>query len=251
MKLLTPKPTWAAILLATPLLAADARFEVSSIKPNTSGAFASRFTAAHGTLSGTNVVLKLLIGMAYGVDGFLIEGAPGWMNTERFDIQAKAGSDATREEMMPMLRALLEDRFQLKAHRETKEAPIFVLAVAKSGPKFAKLKEGRCPPADPKSPPCGVIGSGANGMNRTMDSLGTGMAVWARTLSLVLGRTVVDETGLEGAFDAMHLEYAPENTDGSPSIFTAVQEQLGLKLEAGKGPVDSLVIERIEKPSGN
>ena len=152
-----------------------------------------------------------------------------------------------------MLQALLEDRFHLKAHRETREGAIFNLTVVKGGPKFAALREGNCPPADPKSPPCGVIRPGANGLNRTMDSMGAGLAIWTRVLTLALGKPVVDKTGLAGQFDAMHVEYAPDDLPDATgaSIFTAIQEQLGLKLEAGKGPVEVLVIDHIEKSSGN
>jgi uncharacterized protein (TIGR03435 family) len=84
-----------------------------------------------------------------------------------------------------------------------------------------------------------------------MDAIGSKLDAWSRTFTLILARDAVDKTGLEGPFDAMHLEYASDDTGGSPSIYTAVQEQLGLKLEPARGPVDSLVIDHIEKPSGN
>jgi uncharacterized protein (TIGR03435 family) len=230
-------------------VAAQTLFEVASVRMSTDGPRGGRYSAIHGTLDARNVSMKLLIADAYGFEGFLIEGVPGWMNNDRVDVEAKAGRDATRAEMMPMLRALLEDRFQLKVHRETKEGPIFNLTVAKSGPKFQLLKDA-CGSTDP---PCGVIKPGLNGLNRTMESVGAGMAIWTRILTLTLGRTIYDKTGLEGAFGAMRLEFALDDRPDAtgPSLFTALPEQLGLKLEAGKGPVEYLVIDHIEKPSGN
>src|SRR5277367_1049277 len=104
---------------------AQTQFEVASVKFSTDGPRGGSFSAIHGTVHGKNVSMKLLIADAYGFEGFLIEGVPGWMNNDRVDVEAKAGRDATRAEMMPMLRALLEDRFQLKIHRETKDGPTY------------------------------------------------------------------------------------------------------------------------------
>jgi len=167
---------------------------------------------------------------------------------------------------MPMLQALLEDRFRLKVHRETKEGSIFELTAAKGGSKLRPLQEGSCVAADPNSPPrplapaqkppCGVLMPGANTANRTMtiDAVGAPIALLTRTLTLMLGRPVLDKTGIAGLLDAFHLEYVREDAAADatgPSIFTSLQEQLGLKLEAAKGPVEVLVIDHVERPTEN
>jgi uncharacterized protein (TIGR03435 family) len=148
--------------------------------------------------------------------------------------------------MAPMLQVLLEDRFKLRVHREMKEQQIYALTVAPGGLKLRPLKEG-CTDV----PLCGAIRPGANGPNRTMDAIGMHMDMLTKVLALILARPAVDKTGLTAAFDAFHLEYALGMSDTGPSIFTALQERLGLKLESTKGPVEVLVIDHLEKPSSN
>jgi len=195
---------------------------------------------------------------AYQVRDFQISGVPGWIDSERYDIEAKAdGKTGPKQMAEPMLQALLQERFKLKVHRETKELPIYVLTVAKSGLKIQPAKEGSCVTPEPGKPAapgqrqsafCGfhVIGRGR------YDATYTTAPALATDLSVLLRRTVVDETALTEAFD-VHLRFAPEDApdSNSPSIFTTVQEQLGLKFESGKGPVEVLVIDQVEKPSEN
>ncbi len=213
---------------------------------------------------------------------FQISGAPEWVNSEGFDIVAKAEGDLRGGRMLLALRTLLEDRFQLKVHREVKDGPVYNLMVAKSGLKLQQSKEGSCiildtvrfprPAPGEKPPPMCDIRMGTNGPNRILTATGTKISVPDMTgvaippftfyLSQILNRTVIDKTGLTGMFD-FHLEFAPDDvTPGvtasgdagdppGPSIFAALQEQLGLKLEAGKGPVDLLVIDRVAKPTEN
>ncbi len=159
-----------------------------------------------------------------------------------------------------MLQTLLRDRFKLTLHLETKELPIYLLTVAKSGFRLQPLKEGDCITFDPNNPArepgrkpsnfCGNMGIGRGNLDATKAS----MADLAPLFSVILGRTVVDQTGITGAF-SVHLRFAPDEVPAAdatgPSIFTAVQEQLGLKLESGKGPVEVLVIDSVEKPSEN
>jgi|SRR5579872_2637746 len=237
--------------------AARPEFEVASIKRNTSGDAGSYFRPSAGRFSTTNVTLKNLLTYAFRVRDFQISGGPSWINSERYDIEAKADSNPTPEQMERMLQGLLADRFTLKVHRETEELPIYVLTVAKNGLKIQPAKEGSCINPEPgKPPPPGQKPSascGFRGMGRgRYDATRINAAALATDLSALLGRTVVDTTALTEAFE-IHLRFAPEDAPDStsPSIFTAVQEQLGLKLESGKGPVEVLVIDQVEKPSEN
>jgi len=245
---------------------------VASVKPNTSGGrggIVNRLPG--GGFRAENIVVNTLIQLAYNVSGFQISGAPAWTSSDRFDVNAKAEGEATMDQMRPMLQAMLADRFRLMAHRETKEAPIYELVAAKSGLKLAPTKEGSCTTFDPKTPPpppprpgdplprmCG----GARISRSSIDAFGISMAALASDLSNLLGRTVVDKTGVTGTFD-VHMEFAPDEAiaiggqaapsadQAGPSIFTALQEQLGLKLDNAKSPVEVLVIDHVERPSEN
>jgi len=161
-----------------------------------------------------------------------------------------------------MLQSLLEDRFQLKIRREIREVPVYVLTVAKSGPKLKSSQEGSCPTPNPAGGSCpGSVWAERKGTSVVVDQQDTPDG-FSRMLSQRLGRPVIDKTGIKGMFD-FHLEFAPDETTGGtappdvatdpsgPSIFTAVQEQLGLKLESAKGPGEVLVIDRVERPSEN
>ncbi len=263
-------------------------FDVASVKPNTSGdgrvmlGFqpGGRFTA-------TNVPLRLLIRTAYGVQDFQIVNAPAWIATERFDIQAKA-SDATSsgpEQMRPRLRALLAERFGLAVRNEMREMPIYNLVVARSdgrlGPKLTPsttpcapspgergrgrgdaderitIPLGRGPAGEPPPQtgpvPCGMrIGPGQITGGGQISQLVTSLAP-------LVGRVVSDKTGLSGNYD-FELSWTPEtpgNPNGAPaggdaggvSIFTALQEQLGLKLDSERSSVDVLVIDNVSRPT--
>ena len=247
--------------------AATDRFEVASIKRNVSGDPGRYIRPSGGRLSITNMTLKNLIATAYQIRDFQISGGPSWMTSESYNIEAKSEGAATPKQMEgPMLRALLEDRFQLHVRHDTKELPIYVLSVGKNGSKLLPSAEKECVPFDPGNPPlpsqgknpsdmCGYLGLGRGSLSaRQVDTADLAMA-----FSQLLGRTVVDKTGLTGKVDA-HLTFDPVITANStepstdqtlPSIFTAVQEQLGLKLESARGQVDVLVIEGAERPSEN
>jgi bla regulator protein blaR1 len=234
--------------------AAAPKFEVASIKPADPSARGFRIqTAPGGRYIATGVTVKFLIAQAYGVRDFQISGGPGWIDSLGYEINAKAesGTESKPGEMGMRLQGLLADRFQLKLTRETKELPIYALVIAKGG---SKLKEN----------------STEGGMSMGRGKLtGTGMVIGSvvNALSQQLGRTVVDKTGLTGNYD-FKLEWTPDlgqqqpgakeiggtetaPPDSGPTIFTALQEQLGLKLESTKGPVEILVIDRVEKPTEN
>lgn len=201
-----------------------------------------------------------------------ILGGPDWAESELYDVEAKADGDAPPDQMYgPMMQTLLEARFHLKVHRETKELPVYALTVAKGGLKVAPIAEGSCEvfdvnhlpvpkPGDPARPFnfCGRQKPGTNAGNLTLDIFGTTMRQFSEgPLSSRLDRPVIDRTGVTGRFD-FHLEFSPVQSSGDvapeaagPSIFTAVQEQLGLKLESTKGPVRVVVVDHIERPSEN
>jgi uncharacterized protein (TIGR03435 family) len=247
------------------------QFEAATIKP--SGVCEGGGTPQPGRLKLRCVTVGALIQMAHGsfANGVSytpkivqISGGPGWINSDRYDIEATAEGNPSQAVMRgPMLQALLENRFKLGFHNETREGAVYALTVSKSGVKMPTMAEGSCTPIDLKHPPvpgpvsanfCGTETRKKNGQILTVNVHGISMADLANGLLAELtGKTVIDKTGLDGIFD-FHLEYSPDQTDDAtrgPSIFTALQEQLGLKLEATKGPVKVFVIDRLEKPSDN
>lgn len=240
--------TFPILLVAVASLSAQQlpqAFEVASIKPNPTGTGTTTLnTSSGGRLTAFNVSLRLLIQFAYGVKDDEIAGGPGWLGTEKYDIAAEADSPSEfkEEELRPMLQTLLADRFRLKVHRETRELTVYSLMVAKNGPKLAE-HTGEARSSTGTSYESGVL---------TMNATKASMASFANSLGRQLARTVIDSTGLRGEFD-FKLEWAPAQTadSSSPSLFTAIQEQLGLKLESTKGPVEVVVIDSAEKASEN
>jgi len=196
-----------------------------------------------GNFRKTNTTLRMLAQLAYGLQDYQVMGGPPWANFERYDVEARSGSDANRDEVLRMIQALLADRFQLKVRREAREDAIYHLVVVKGGPKVLPAPESSS----------AEIRIGRYGGKRTMAQL-------AQYLGGIVERPVVDQTGLQGPFD-IHLEFTPDfNPIGpngpladpnGPSIFSAIQEQLGLKLEPAKGPVEMLFIEDAQRPSPN
>lgn len=196
-----------------------------------------------------------------------LAGGPGWTNSAFYEINATAaGNPSVKAISGPMLQALLADRFQLKIHRETREGPVYFLTAARGRVKLRAFVEGSCKPWPTPPPPqltkeyCGRM---ISGLKPAVDAQGVTLEDFASMLRLVTGRPVIDKTGVTGRFD-IHVDFSREGTElanirsavpadpaGPPSIFVAIQEQLGLKLEAGQGPVETLVIDHIERPSGN
>jgi uncharacterized protein (TIGR03435 family) len=240
-------------------------FEVASIRANRSGGgIRNRFHLGHGGSStATNCSLRLLIRYAFQIFPFQIAGAPGWVQADGYDIAAKVGGDPPVREFPPMLRSLLEDRFQLKTHWETRETAVYDLVVSKTG-KLREAQPGDCPsfldtpssrPGEPpEDAPCGSlmnVPGHTKGYKLTSADLAGG-------LSFFLGRLVRDKTGLTGKYD-IELQWTPDGAllespppdAGPPSIFTALQQQLGLKVESARGPVRILVIDHVERPTEN
>lgn len=260
---------WLALLAVFLAQAPQTRptFEVATIKRNTSGSDAARFSGQTGRVSITNNPLRNIIRNAWGLQSFQIVGGPDWINTERWDIVAKAEGNPQGPVMLAMLQNLLADRFKLVAHRETRDMPIYALVLARAdrsfGPKLhasstdcekemtAAVARGGGPPLD------GKVLCGIRSINGHIEMNAVPMRNFARNLSPIAGRSIVDKTGLTGNFDAELTwtpdaslgpvsEAAPSPIDG-PSLFTAIQEQLGLKLDAQRGPVEVLVIDSVER----
>ncbi len=281
-------------ILAQP--APRSEFEVTAIKPNNQCGGPGRGSggaASPGRMTLGCAELRDLILTAYGIyadghtanpKGFRMQilGGPGWIDSDRYDIVAKAEGNPSRTQMYgPMLQALLEDRFKLKIHRETREVPVYFLTIAKGGPRLRASKAGSCittdmnhplPQATPGQPRPRVCGSQVTGPDGTFDMYGATIADLSIQLGIRLDRDVIDKTGIAGMFD-IHLEVSradlalrflaggPTQSDpatpvladnsAGPSIFTALPQQLGLKLESAKGPVDVLVIDHMEQPTAN
>ena len=256
-------------------------YEVASIKPHKSGTDMTLLRTTPVGFIASNIPLKELIRQAYGVEDYQILGAPSWLGSARYDIEAKVSSsdtdalhDLSPDQRRLMLQPLLADRFQLKVHTEVRELPVLTLVIAKGGPRLHEAKPGDTYPNGLKDFKTGQGGGPGMMLMRPGQLTGQGIPIssLAQLLSQQLGSTVRDKTGLTGKYDitlqwtpdrgASPMPGAPEpgqqgpgagvSTDASgPSIFTAIQEQLGLKLESQKGPVEVVVIDHVEAPSEN
>jgi uncharacterized protein (TIGR03435 family) len=234
-------------------------FDVATIKPIDSTPKTGRFIMMQtdNRFVAKNFTLKLLIAAAWDLNPRAVSGGPAWMDSDHYDITALTPGDARpgRNQQMAMLRTLLGERFQLQFHREQKEFSIYELSVAKGGPK---LKESAALPTDPSNVVSTVYPQKLvmPARNVTMDDF---VAVLQRA---ILDRPVVNKTGLTGRYD-FDLEWAPDETEfggeipaassdaPSPPLFTAVQEQLGLRIEATHGPISTFVVDKAERPIPN
>ncbi len=267
---------------ATPSIALE--YEVASFKPDKSDSGMMRIGNAADSFTAENVTVQMLVTSAYGIQDYQLSGAPSWINSERYDVNAKMDSsvaDALQKlsqddrnlARQKMLQDLLADRLKLTVRRESKELPVYTLVIGKNG---SKLKEAT-PDEIATTAPGGRGGRGGRGMlmngrggSMTMTAMAVPMTVIIRMLSGRLGRPVLDKTGLTGLYDYA-LTWTQEDIQvsappgGSPSgaatlpppesngptLQIAIEEQLGLKLESGKGPVEIIVIEHVERPSEN
>jgi bla regulator protein BlaR1 len=210
-------------------------FDVASIKPNDPSNHPGATSWIQTSPDELKIMgsLKAFLRLAYGIEDIQIAGGPKWLDSDLFEIDAKASSTISPAQMKLMLRNLLIQRFKLSAHTETRPLPIYSLLVAKGGSKLQPADGG------------GDHGhsSGPTLVRGTLDA-----EQLAHLLTPILGRTVIDNTGLKGNYK-FDLTWAADDQPSGPSLFTAVQEQLGLKLEAQKGPIETLVIDSAEKPS--
>jgi len=251
-------------------------FEVASIKLSSPvGGGTQIGVSPGGMFTARNVTVRTLIQQAYDLRDFQVSGGPGWLDAQLYDIVAKGnGAAVSDDEIRKMtdeqrkafkaqfllkLQMLLADRFQLKVHRETKELPIYALIVAKSGPRIK--------PAGGESVLGGLTVRGGDAGQTVVTGNSVTMATLARLLSSRVGRAVVEMTNLKGDYD-FKMSFTPDMgpqpgllgdgtgqpagvDPGGPSIFTALQEQLGLRLEAQKGPIEVVVIDSVQRASEN
>jgi len=237
-------------------------FEVATIKPadlDAQGRYI-RMQSVHRFYA-KGFTLQALVAAAYSLTPRAISGGPAWTDTDRYDILASTPGDVqpNLDEQMAMLRKLLTDRFQLAFHRESKELPVYALTVAKGGPK---LKDSTVTPGELPYLINTVYPEEKGGVHVELPARNATVAQLAAMMQrAVVDRPVIDRTGLSKRYD-FDLEWTPdENQFGGnlprsleptkPSLFVAIQEQLGLKLEATRGPVSALVIDRVERPSEN
>jgi uncharacterized protein (TIGR03435 family) len=243
------------------------KFEVVSIKPNASGDFSATINSFSRRFEAKNVWLRYLIQFAWNIKDFQLSGGPGWAASDRYNVEATADGDATEKQQRLMVQALLEDRFQLKLHREARDSRAYTLVAAKGGIKLQASKAGSC--EERKSDTAGPKVCGKFTMSQqSVDGTDITMEAFETALSQTLQQPVTDQTGFTGTFD-VHVEWAADqSTPGilapdlvppdagaadanGKSIFTVLQEQLGLKLESAKAPAEFLVIDRLERPSEN
>ncbi|HEV2709950.1 MAG TPA: M56 family metallopeptidase [Edaphobacter sp.] len=231
-----------------PAMAADANptFEVATIKPSSPEERGPRFGGEPHRFSVIHASLNDLFDFAYGLQKRQILDAPDWVASESYDISAVPDGEGepSIKQWRSMVRKLMLDRFQLKFHYEKRELPVYLLTVAKGGPK---LKKG-----DPNEP--AGLGGGPGNLGATNASMADLAGLLAHGF---LDRPVIDQTGLAGKFDLRltwtpdEMQAATQSADAPPGLFTAIQEQLGLKLVSTKAPADVIVIDHVEKPSAN
>ena len=256
----TPTTAWA-IPEPPPKVApmaadADPSFEVATIKPSDPNERGKGFGGPPGRFRTINTTLDDLIMFAYGVHTKQIAGGPDWLGTQKFDIEAKPDTpgQASDKQNRLMMRKLLVARFALKFHEEKRDLPAFVLTVAKGGPKMEKSED------DPNAPTTFAFRQLGNLVFRNIT-----MPDFASWMQTVLDRPVVDHTELTGRYQGV-LKWNPDETqfaifgpppqpstaaDAPPDLYHAIQEQIGLKMEAAKTPVEVMVLDHVEKPSEN
>ena len=262
------------------------QFEVASVKPSFTRTVAN-VRPLPGRLT-ADAPLQILIQYAYGVQPFQVVDRAGWLPPGRYEIDATTDGHATRNQMFLMLQSLLEDRFRLKIHRETTQMPVYALVAAKGGLKLSPPNDSHCidSPADaapewaggrmaaPGEAPSAQVLCGSAGLSLVpsapllpgggarLEGAKMAMPEFARKLSLILDRSVIDKTGFTGLFD-LRLDFVTDETTpampppppGSdmpgPSLAQALRQQLGLQLESTSGPVEVIVVDHAERPSGN
>jgi uncharacterized protein (TIGR03435 family) len=226
------------------------RFEVASIHPHRFAGDepSDRRVFPGGRFVATATTARTLLRIAFGTDDNRMSGAPGWIDTETFDINATTAGRAeikTPQQFQQVILSLLQDRFQLKFHREQKEGSVYWLELDKPGKLGPALR-----PSTPESQP--NMSTNSNGTATVMKASKMSMADIAASLTRQAGHPIEDRTNLQGTFD-FEIRWAREETSDSvdPSLATVLKEQLGLKLQSAKGATETLVIDEIARPSAN
>ncbi|HUI79968.1 MAG TPA: TIGR03435 family protein [Bryobacteraceae bacterium] len=270
----------AALLLAITASSAFAqqnrRFEVASIKPSQNRNFIGMDLRPGGRLM-ANGPLALLVANAYRMKHFQILGGPAWINSDLYSVDARAEEAASRAEMLLALQALLADRFKLNIERQTRVLGVYVLTIGQSGVKRELLSAGGCSAAEPDKPvgppqlgqlPCGRVTMMFSRERTQLEGRHVSIADLIERLSSFVDRPIIDKTGYSGTLD-VKLEFTPDQAalgffggllppaqpsppdENAISLSTAAREQLGLKLESAKGPVNVIMIRHVERPSVN
>jgi uncharacterized protein (TIGR03435 family) len=246
--LLTSVPVWALPQMPSKASAADAAmtFETATIKPSKSEeGFSIQIQGRRFATTGTTLIDVMKY--AYGLHATQIVGVPKSLQSERFDVLADPPTETRppSDQIKAMVRGLVTKRFGMNSHIEKRELPVYAIVAAKGGPKLSKSI------LDPDSIPSG-IGSPGTGRFRAVNASMQDIAAFLQRY--VMDRPVIDETGIAGRFD-VNIRWTPDGAtagaDDLPGFYTAIQEQLGLQLEAVKAPVDVLVIDHVEQPSAN
>jgi|SRR5215469_8445072 len=238
--------TIALAALSSVLSAAQTQpaFEVASIRRNVHGGDA-RVDITRGRVTMNNATLRTLIRNGYDIQNFQFAGAPSWLDSDSFDISATIADHAavSENQYRALVRAMLADRFQLKVHWETRQGDVYALVVAKNGPKLKVSADSSKEPG---------LNTNISAHEGRMIGINAPVFYLSSVLGNKLSHPVIDKTGLQGKYDwTLVWDPDPGVDSTEPSIFTAVQEQLGLKLDAQKGPVKVLVIDSVERPSEN
>ncbi len=232
------RPAMIALTVAAALFAQSPSFDAATVRINNSDSGATAFPGIrNGMLIGTNASLHQYLRVAYDLSESRIFG-PGWLDTDKFDITAKPPQGATPAEILQMLQALLNNRFQMTVHHEMRDLPVFEMTVAKGGLKMA-LSTPEHPFPKPPANPGGAMNMGAGTMPEIAQRLG-GAA----------GRPILDKTGVNGKYGFLLIYTRPSaqpQPDGPPDFFTAIEQQLGLKLIPAKAPIDCLVVDRAQR----
>jgi uncharacterized protein (TIGR03435 family) len=284
---ITTKVFLVVMLLLQTTVSSNPSFEVASIKPSPAQLSGRRFitSSPDGLFIATNYPLKALIMYAYRVRDYQLLGGTGWIETAGWEIQARAPGGIVQVPVWPiditqpdpmglMLQSLLEERFQLRIHREKKEAPVYELVVQRGGTKI-RLSNDQSPVSRQTAPagipplpgtgspplPRGGFRISTRELSRTFEASAVALSVLMNSLENELNRPIIDKTDLKGLYD-INLQWSLDDirtpagingppTVNAPSLFTALQEQLGLRLVSSRGPVDVVVIDKAEKPSPN
>jgi uncharacterized protein (TIGR03435 family) len=257
------------VALGTIAVAQAPAFDAVSVKINTSGEQNSRFGGRPGGLQVSNNTLRSIIRNIWNLNGLQIVGGPAWIDETRFDILATVSGNPSRDQLIAMAKTMMADRFKLVTHTETRPIPVYALVLARAdgqlGPNLRPSSLNDCnpptppapgtppPPAPPQLagvdiPPCGTSTNAG-----ILRAGGVRLDSFTRNMANAAGRIIIDKTGLTGAFD-MVLRFNPDPNNPSsdlPTLFAAVQEQLGLKFDAQTAPTEVLVVDSAEQPTEN